>query len=711
MDFIPEGLFIKILNMSITASYVIVAILVLRLFLRKAPKVFAYVLWSVAGFRLLCPISFSSVFSIFNSRFIQSEDMITNSGIINYIPSDIGYMKTPTVVTGVSSVSNVINNHLPAATPYASVNPMQIITTISAYLWFFGILFLLLYSIASYIKLKNRVRKSVLLEGNIFECDRISSPFVLGVIKPKIYIPFRLSKQELNYIIKHEQYHIHRLDHVIKPCAFLVIILHWFNPLVWVAFFNMSKDMEMSCDEKVISDMGNDIKNDYSMSLLSFASGRRWGAISPLAFGETSTKSRIKNVMRFKKPKFWVILLISLVCILIGTMCVANPLISKNTIQTPSNKNQENINQNNSNNANQVSKSGDKMNEEATGHLVSDLANQLYNNKNQYIGNASSDGKLLSILGIQTEFGNYTIVLDTRDRPYVLRINFKATPIEEDNLNQKMCRNATLLLALINNADEIQWSYPINQNGNQSIKTVSFNEEFLEVPGIKNIKNYGRASIKIQELLDASEHIFSSSNYIFSETITVKSPLSDIFGTKETYQLPKGFSQSEYMESIGYNGGVLFLKNGTMPQEPPYSSAPIEWYAPGAALYIAKELTTPIYGNATAVTFDNGKLIRGTLFDNHSCQIGEPIILEGLKEQAVLMEYNFDLYTVPEADKAEEEGHAIPKNQLTGKAWKIFFAKDVNYPAYCFVLNEKYFSKQDAIDFAKSVKFSEDAFK
>lgn len=297
MDFLQD-LFVDVVNMSITASYAILFVLAARLLLKKAPKIFSYGLWGIVLFRLVCPFSFSSALSLL--RFVGEK-----SGKMEYIPGDIGMMPQPSTATGVGVADSAVSASLPAAVPDASVNPMQVVLFVLSVVWALGIAFMLLYGVFSYIKLKHRVRTALLAEGGVFECGSISSPFVLGTIKPKIYLPSGLKDAERSYILEHERTHIRRFDYLIKPAAFMALCIHWFNPLVWLGFKLMTKDMEMSCDERVLRKMGTGIKKAYSESLLSLAAGGRIAGAGPLAFGESGVRSRIKNILNYRRPAFW----------------------------------------------------------------------------------------------------------------------------------------------------------------------------------------------------------------------------------------------------------------------------------------------------------------------------------------------------------------------------------------------------------------------
>lgn len=290
-----EKLFLQVLNMSFTGAIVIAFVLLFRLLLKKVPKSFSYGLWAVVLFRLVCPFSFESTLSLLPIK-------------ADPISQDIPLMQTPRIDTGIPALNDAVDAILPAATPYASVDPLQIWVSVGSLLWMLGMALLLAYSLATLIKLNKRLRSASCDRENIFVSTQIDTAFVVGVFRPKIYLPEGLSDRERGYILLHEQTHIRRLDHVIRLLSFLVLCVHWFNPLVWAAFFLCGKDMELSCDEAVIKRLGNHVKKEYSASLLTLATGRRIVGGTPLAFGEGDTKSRVNNVLRYQKPAFWVVL-------------------------------------------------------------------------------------------------------------------------------------------------------------------------------------------------------------------------------------------------------------------------------------------------------------------------------------------------------------------------------------------------------------------
>ncbi|WP_313165486.1 M56 family metallopeptidase [Sedimentibacter sp.] len=310
-----SSLFLIVLNMSLTASYAAISVIIIRFFLKKVPKIFSYALWIVVLFRLMCPFSFKSNISL----------MPVNAGVI---PENI-INEYSVMDAGISVADNAVNNSVhPALMPLntaSGFNMMEAIIEGVSIVWIMGIIIFIIYGIASYLKLKNVLNASTLLCDNIFETDQIKTPFVLGIIRPKIYIPVDIPSNELNYIIKHEQTHIKRFDHIIKLISFFSLALHWFNPLIWLSFFLMSKDMEMSCDESVMRNIDEDIRINYSNSLLSL-SVKQSGLLVPLAFGESNVKTRIKNILSYKKPSKLILAASVIIVVCIAVLLSTNPV-------------------------------------------------------------------------------------------------------------------------------------------------------------------------------------------------------------------------------------------------------------------------------------------------------------------------------------------------------------------------------------------------
>lgn len=315
-----DRLFLQVLDMSLTASYVILFILLVRIVLQKAPKIYSYALWSIALFRLICPWSFESDFSLFTIRDTAVQQLQSYPGL-------------PTMLDSVRTYDIVPNGNTVVPTRAVDTFSGLFVENMITVLWLIGIVILLIYSIVTLFKLKKQLRGAVCEKDNIYLSKNLSTPFVMGVIRPKIYLPQFLSGVEKGYILLHEQTHIRRLDHVVKLVSFFVLCIHWFNPLVWAAFFYSSKDMEMSCDETVIKKLGNGVKKEYSSSLLSLATGRRIVGGTPLAFGEGDVKRRIKNVLHYKKPALWMAAAVLIAVLSLSVGLMTNPLSSRASMQ------------------------------------------------------------------------------------------------------------------------------------------------------------------------------------------------------------------------------------------------------------------------------------------------------------------------------------------------------------------------------------------
>ena len=313
--------FPKLLNMSLTASVVIVFVLLLRFLLKKAPKIISYALWGLVLFRLLCPISLESGLSLFGLVHAPVTPSGTLTSSIEYIPSDLVQTESPSAVLPAPGMEETAPQGVEQPAAHAAETPV----VLAADIWVAGVLGMGLYGVISYLRLRRKLVTASPLRENIYLVDGISSPFVLGLLHPKIYLPSSLGEQELPYIVLHEQHHIRRLDHLVKVLAFVALSLHWFNPLVWLAFVLAVRDMEMSCDEAVIRKMGDGIRADYTASLLSLATGKHTIAGIPLAFGQGDTKGRIRNLANRKKPAFWVVLAGAVICALAALGLLTNP--------------------------------------------------------------------------------------------------------------------------------------------------------------------------------------------------------------------------------------------------------------------------------------------------------------------------------------------------------------------------------------------------
>lgn len=317
MDIFREigGVFQQVVSMSLTASLVILAICGARLLLRQAPKKFSYWLWAGAAFRLVCPFSFPAAFSLL--ALAPAAQTVAETGPlteVSYLPG----AGLPAAAPGVGAAD--------AALPQAAGAGQALgLWEVLGLVWLLGAAALLIGALVAYLRVKGQVATAVKFAHNVYECGAFRSPFVLGFFRPKIYIPFGLEPRQREHVLCHESAHIQRRDYLVKPLGFLLLTIHWFNPLVWLAFHLMSRDMEMSCDEKVLSQLGEEARREYSLSLLSIGSRRRFPAPNPLAFGETGVKERVVNVMKFRRAKRWVTVAAAVAVVAVTAACAANP--------------------------------------------------------------------------------------------------------------------------------------------------------------------------------------------------------------------------------------------------------------------------------------------------------------------------------------------------------------------------------------------------
>ena len=409
------GLFSSVLNMSMTAIVVIVAVSLARLPLSKAPKAITCGLWFVALFRLLCPISFESAISLFSLRNGLGRK------ILPYYSAVTSPVASPAVIdAGAAAAAPAVP--VPAA---AASDPLQTLAAVLACIWVAVAAGLVVYGVISYLMLKRRIATATLVDGIIYESDRISSAFVCGLLRPRIYLPSGLAGGERAFIIAHEEAHISRRDYLVKPLWFFAVCLHWFNPLVWLAFYFVGRDIEMRCDEAVIRQMGDGVKADYSAALLSLSAPGMFFAGSPLAFGESCVAARIKKVLNFRKPVTWIVLVALASAVTLTVVLAANP-------KEP--------------------------------EAARTLAAQLLEYKTDYVGDNSKVGGIIALLDYPGKGGQYQgFELQTAREPYGITIQFTAGSDAKELFSTETNRvwyqrDAALLLSLVGNADDVSFS-------------------------------------------------------------------------------------------------------------------------------------------------------------------------------------------------------------------------------------------------------------
>ena len=313
-------LFTQIFNMSVSASYIVLAVLLLRLALKKAPKWLSLLLWAVVGIRLVCPFTFESVWSI-----------IPSLGQIHPVVALDQHAPQYTEYSGLNMLVTRLNEDLLARPEYDLLMLLQRLIPVFAVVWLAGILALTAYSIISCLKVRRSVLTAVRCQDNVYQSENVRSPFVFGLIKPKIYLPFQISERSMTSVIAHEQAHIQRLDHLWKPLGFFLLTLHWFNPLIWLSYVLFCRDLELACDERVIRNLDRDARADYAAALLSSSVSKPKVAACPLAFGEVGVQKRIKSALSYRKPVLWVTAVALVVCLVAAVCFFTEPVSIYNT--------------------------------------------------------------------------------------------------------------------------------------------------------------------------------------------------------------------------------------------------------------------------------------------------------------------------------------------------------------------------------------------
>ena len=309
------AIFLKLLNLSISASWLVLAVLVLRLVSKRSPKWMNVLLWGIVALRLVLPFSIESALSL-----IPSAETVS--------PAVVQFDPAPTITSGVNIIDNAVNPSLSesfAAAPLASVNPLYVWTYLAGWVWLIGLGAMLLYALVSYLRLRRRVSVSLCVRENIYLCDAISSPFILGVVKPRIYLPSTLDEVQQQNVLSHERAHLTRRDHWWKPLGFALLAVYWFNPVLWLAYALLCRDIELACDERVIRTMDESAVKTYSTVLLACSMPRKTVITCPLAFGEVGVKERVKNALHYKKPAFWVVAASVAVCVVVAVCFLTNP--------------------------------------------------------------------------------------------------------------------------------------------------------------------------------------------------------------------------------------------------------------------------------------------------------------------------------------------------------------------------------------------------
>lgn len=663
-------MFIVLLNMSITGALVILAVLAVRLFLRRAPKVISYCLWAVVLFKLLCPVSFSLPVPLPETE----NGPVVESGIVYYIPKDILHGQPPAVEPAAPAFSEKEGDAAPSGGTGSTVSSGRTeelksgegrkLTGIAMAVWSVGVTLMLTYAGGSLAVLRGKLKKArpvgfaagAKTRVTVYEKENLPTPFVLGIIRPKIYLPTGLKESEKQYILLHEQIHIRRGDHIVKAVSFLTLCIHWFNPMVWAAFFLSERDMEMSCDEAVLRKLGSGVKKDYSAALLNLAAGRRIIGGMPLAFGEGTPGSRIRNVLKYKKPQLAAVCAGIVLAVTAAVLLMANPQpgSSGETTGAAPNSSAEPITGADTDNGQEPEKAISEKNGELramergeafTWETLQKLMEEPVPLLESYAG---YEGAVWDDMGGRAL--NRYLTYDLRDEEKGLDYQLMVSYMEDNHVDMIYLLQKRYMSELGLYLEETGW--------------------------------------RDADIEEFREHIPALSDWIAEYRLPQEEKLqADVFS----------------MAVGSFSGGQTFQWVGT--DEPAVITGewcPEEWKAAAAIFRMDGE----------SLVFDaGGALTDVMIWSNHSEIVTRPVPVDGCEEQAVLFEFECDLFTLPEFEEAKEAGTVISEEDITGHFWYVCFGREGAPYGYAVSLNMRYFSEEEAVEFAKSIRFTEEAWR
>lgn len=637
-----SALFLKILNLSINASWLILAVIAARLLLKKAPRWISCLLWGLVAVRLLCPISLESVLSILLSAKV--------------VPENIEMVQDPHIDSGVRIIDNAVNPVIEKSfSPDAasSVNPMQVVVFMGSIIWLTGMVVMLLYALISYILLRRKVRASVAMNDRVKECDEVDSPFILGIFRPEIYVPSGIDENTLELVIAHEEAHLKRHDHWWKPFGFVLLAVYWFNPLCWVAYILLCRDIEAACDEKVIKDKDREYMAAYSQALLDCSVNRRIIAACPLAFGETGVKERVRGVLNYKKPAFWMIIVAVIACIVVAVCFMTNP--KKEEVQDDD-------------------------------HIIMTEPPELA---------VSYEGKTYSAVR-----GSYSWTYQDADGNGVGTEADSPHPLDMADELPKVSLNGeirTINLDFEAEPEEVfvrcwKAGYAGDKNSYESNYTelpYSVTEHTVEAPAEEN------SVIEVRASWENGNCYYCFMTYLENDPINVE---AESVTDWMDITLPSGYSISSFRDDIGWQGGSLILP-GSYDIAAGFDSAPSEWIYSG--------LISRIPADNTGVTYQNGiPDLSGIPMNNHTD--AEYIKVIGLERSnmqwpAIMLKESHDLYTASQLSEMKDEGIDLTGKELTSDYWSFWFVKEGEDTYYLLTLSAKEFTQEEAEEIARTV--------
>lgn len=705
-----ETVFLKILNMSVAGGYCIVFVMLIRLLLKKAPRIYAYALWAVVLLRLLFPFFPESRLGLVP----LGEDAVSGNRaysqeLVNSTEVYYGMQNQPESLDGRPAAGIAQEPDLAESReegPRITYQNVKLIRTsrlwvkVGGGIWLAGMILLFTYAAGAALALRLKLRTARLLSDGIYESDRIKTPFLFGLLKPAIYLPVGVEEAEALFILKHETVHLKRLDYLIKPLAFITAGIHWFNPLVWIAFRLMSRDMEMSCDESVIRQLGEGAKKAYSEALLNLSVNRRPVMAGPLAFGEDEAKARIKNVLSYRKPAIG-----TAVAALAVVAVVTLGLLGNRSAVRPGAEGQEAAGGASSG----IPEGNGTAAEEASAGAVGDAGE-------------GKDGGTGAVSATDTNNGTEAVYLPDsglRSDPVAynaaLREPYRGTELTLGLLSGSLAVLTDPALADYCGFTNAQWT-ALEERPSDSLTdyvTYSLTDarsgETYELQVYYYIEDNSLQTVLLLRNSDAASLLLYDEDPRRKEYtdrdveafLAYKEAMSDFL----SYELPANLEKGAYSASLAEGSGELFYWTGKELQpDSAGEGMPAEWDAAGGVICFRT-------GEEGALTFEDGRLTALPVLWNHSWPIGDPEPLEGCAAVALLAEVEHDRFTASELAEAEQSGSPIPEEEQTSRMWYVFFAKEDSRQVYYIFLNRLYFTREDCIALARSVRFTDQAFR
>ena len=696
-----SALFLKILNLSINASWLILAVIAARLLLKKAPRWISCLLWGLVAVRLLCPISLESVLSILPSAKV--------------VPDNIEMVQDPHIDSGVRIIDNAVNPVIEKSfSPDAasSVNPMQVVVFMGSIIWLTGMTVMLLYALISYILLRRKVRASVAMNDRVKECDEVDSPFILGIFRPEIYVPSGINEDTLELVIAHEEAHLKRHDHWWKPFGFVLLAIYWFNPLCWVAYILLCRDIEAACDEKVIKDKDREYMAAYSQALLDCSVNRRIIAACPLAFGETGVKERVKGVLNYKKPAFWVIIVAVIACIVVAICFMTNPA---KRITLPDNPVVFSIHDNpdgyieyhwEENGLVYVpympldpGLAGDCIGyDELEGEFESYVCKVDGLSETEWICDVSSETVNGHTAGMIMREINVKKVPEGWESEY--KWNIPYTDYVGD------APTVTEIASRLPYPEEYQYDHIEIQSGEEPYGLTVFlkgkpsiDATQFQTAANKAFESIGNLGSITFSVVDSEETVtFLAAEDIITDDLGSGAISNESVTDWMDITLPSGYSISSFRDDIGWQGGALILpRSYDIAAE--FDSAPSEWIYSG--------LISRMPADNTGVTYKNGiPDLSGIPMNNHTD--AEYIKVIGLERSnmqwpAIMLKENHDLYTASDMSRLSASGIDTEAMDLTSDYWSFWFVKEGEDTYYLLTLSAKEFTQEEAEEIARTV--------